>query len=673
MDLLRMSVDGESTINNEIIPQITKEACSLFVHRQRNKRQRDWRNRVKDRQIDHGKRINDAILFKNTSSDSTIVHDSIIHPEFEASTSNEETTNISNCVPVFSIPVTSYVLPKCNYCGAQKFHTESKGFCCSYGKIKLCIPDSPFEIYNLFTFKEPMEFKKIARGYNNHFVFTSFGVKYDKEFFKAYRGIYTFRVQGQVYHYVNRLMPEKKMSFYMQLYFYDTENELQNRMKSSENFVECAFLVLIEILKINPYSHFFRSLSDMNNLHNHRLHIRCQPELDQRVFNTPTTSQVATVWADDDQNTNVRVHDITIYDHSSDSHRVHYNYDCYDPLQYPLLFPFGESGWHEGIKRIKNIESRNRYLPESTGLPNTIISATEIIENEDKVLEVLVLGASKIFCILNGMKKRSQVSCREYYSNKLQIRPTNMYVKIETTKLDYFHNNQKQIRSEIYQDIIDSVKNWETRGYKIGKKFVLPQSFTYGPRDMLRRYVDGMTIVQRYGKPYIFLTITFNSNWSEIKEKLKHNDEVQYRPNLIARVFKAKLEELKKDLYKENIIGPVIAHIYVIKFQKIGFPHTHLLLIFNSGHKISCATDLDRVVSCEIPDKNKYPHLYFVIMKHNMHGHCESLNPKNVCMEVNSSCKNKHPRAYCNSTIFGDSSYPLYRRCDSGIYVKVRG
>lgn len=45
-----------------------------------------------------------------------------------------------------------------------------------------------------------------------------------------------------------------------------------------------------------------------------------------------------------------------------------------------------------------------------------------------------------------------------------------MYVKIETTKLYYFRNNQKQIRAELYQYIIDSVHQGDTRGYKIGKK-----------------------------------------------------------------------------------------------------------------------------------------------------------------------------------------------------------
>ena len=30
---------------------------------------------------------------------------------------------------------------------------------------------------------------------------------------------------------------------------------------------------------------------------------------------------------------------------------VKYNFGCYDPLQYSLLFPNGEVGWHQHIKK----------------------------------------------------------------------------------------------------------------------------------------------------------------------------------------------------------------------------------------------------------------------------------------------------------------------------------
>ncbi|CAA2992123.1 uncharacterized protein LOC111388318 isoform X1 [Olea europaea var. sylvestris] len=132
--------------------------------------------------------------------------------------------------------------------------------------------------------------------------------------------------------------------------------------------------------------------------------------------------------------------------------------------------------------------------------------------------------------VMKKRKKRLHVSCREYYCYKLKVRNSgncillhagrlfqqyvvDMYVKIETARLDYFRNNQKQIRAELYQGIIDSVEIGESRGYKVGRKIILPSSFTGGPRDNKKRYMDAMALVQRYGKPDIFLTVTCNPNW----------------------------------------------------------------------------------------------------------------------------------------------------------------
>ncbi|XP_022879879.1 uncharacterized protein LOC111397275 isoform X1 [Olea europaea var. sylvestris] len=180
------------------------ELYRASIHQQRIQRQKDRRNRFRTDCSDYHKRRNDPMLSENNSSVVVELHESIIHQDFDTTTSNQEIHNIVNSefeenFKGLNISFTTYMLPisiYCKRCKAHKFYRESEGFCCSDGKVKRFICDSPNELYNLFTSKELycMEFKKIARGYNNHFVFTSFGVKYDKELFKAYKGIYTFRV-----------------------------------------------------------------------------------------------------------------------------------------------------------------------------------------------------------------------------------------------------------------------------------------------------------------------------------------------------------------------------------------------------------------------------------------------------------------------------------------------
>ncbi|XP_022893735.1 uncharacterized protein LOC111408164 [Olea europaea var. sylvestris] len=47
-----------------------------------------------------------------------------------------------------------------------------------------------------------------------------------------------------------------------------------------------------------------------------------------------------------------------------------------------------------------------------------------------------------------------------------------------------------------------------------------------------------------------------------------------------------------------------------------------------------------------IRDPKRNPHLYATVVKHMMHGPCRQLNPTNVCMKNNCTCKNKYSREY---------------------------
>jgi len=105
-----------------------------------------------------------------------------------------------------------------------------------------------------------------------------------------------------------------------------------------------------------------------------------------------------------------------------------------------------------------------------------------------------------------------------------------MYVKIETSRLYYFRHNQSVLQAELHQGIVDSLEIGEKRGNKIGHLIVLPRSFIGGLRDLKKCYMDAMSLVQRFGKLDIFLMMTCNPNWPEIKEQMKYNDESQNRP-----------------------------------------------------------------------------------------------------------------------------------------------
>uniref|UniRef100_I1PRC3 ATP-dependent DNA helicase n=1 Tax=Oryza glaberrima TaxID=4538 RepID=I1PRC3_ORYGL len=163
---------------------------------------------------------------------------------------------------------------------------------------------------------------------------------------------------------------------------------------------------------------------------------------------------------------------------------------------------------------------------------------------------------------------------------------------------------------------------------------------------MKRRYMDAMALIQKYGKPDVFLTMTSNPKWDEITRGLEPSQTPQDRPDLVVRVFRAKLEDLKKQLFEKHILGKVIAHVYVVEFQKRGLSHAHFLLIMSGRYKLTS----DRIVSAEFPDKKKYAELYNMVVKHMMCGPCGRLNGRCQCMR-DGKCRNNYPREF-NPTTF---------------------
>lgn len=114
----------------------------------------------------------------------------------------------------------------------------------------------------------------------------------------------------------------------------------------------------MNILQNNLYSVFLKSLADVPELSNFYIALKCDSGLDQRVYNLPTTSEVAVIMVE--EGVHISTPHIRIYTHSNKSQLVNCYYGCYDPLQYPLLFSYIQDGWHCGIKKIVQLKNTTR-------------------------------------------------------------------------------------------------------------------------------------------------------------------------------------------------------------------------------------------------------------------------------------------------------------------------
>nr|KAJ0217026.1 hypothetical protein LSAT_V11C300129850 [Lactuca sativa] len=172
----------------------------------------------------------------------------------------------------------------------------------------------------------------------------------DKTMTNMTSGVYTFCVNGGIYHRIDQLIQRYGKPRYLKLYFDDADYEMSHRLKW-KNIDKQISQKLIRVLATNPYVQIFRRLADLGPLDNYRVTLNASVELDQRVYNRPTTSKVAGIWIEGNKNIDAYKQSIIVYERSEKPRTIQSYLGCYDPLCYPLFFPNGESRWHSNILR----------------------------------------------------------------------------------------------------------------------------------------------------------------------------------------------------------------------------------------------------------------------------------------------------------------------------------
>ncbi|KAF7808407.1 putative helitron helicase-like domain-containing protein [Senna tora] len=179
------------------------------------------------------------------------------------------------------------------------------------------------------------------RMYNHIFAFTSMGVHLDGDLANGREGVYSFRAQGAIYHKIGGFLPSSsERPRFMQLYIYDTDNEIKNRVAKNPTMNVELIERLRSILDVhNPFVHRFRQLEQEPNIENSQLIIREQPR-NRPQYNLPTASEVAAIIVSGEEAGQLNGRDIIVQSHSGHLMNVPDIARYYDPLQYPLLFPF---------------------------------------------------------------------------------------------------------------------------------------------------------------------------------------------------------------------------------------------------------------------------------------------------------------------------------------------
>ncbi|XP_073265278.1 uncharacterized protein [Populus alba] len=164
------------------------------------------------------------------------------------------------------------------------------------------------------------KFRREIRAYNSMFAFTSMGAVVDHSV-NSRPGSYVFKVNGYCHHLMGSLLPmDNRGPKFAQLYIFDTDNEVSNRLQPfcNENFqssLDSQIVVgLINMLdSSNQLVRLFRHAdkgSGMSRFQNSKLSVNCLSGTLQRIS------------------------------------KLHPKFMS---LHYPLLFPYGEDGFHTDI------------------------------------------------------------------------------------------------------------------------------------------------------------------------------------------------------------------------------------------------------------------------------------------------------------------------------------
>ncbi|KAF9252433.1 hypothetical protein L218DRAFT_887720, partial [Marasmius fiardii PR-910] len=126
-----------------------------------------------------------------------------------------------------------------------------------------------------------------------------------------------------------------------------------------------------------------------------------------------------------------------------------------------------------------------------------------------------------------------------------------------------------------------------------------------------------MAICSKFIKPDIFITITADPSWPEIQAELITSSnggkiqEYSDRPDIVARVFNLKLNQLLRDIIKEEIFGKVVGLVYTIEFQKrSGLCHAHILVFLDTEWRVITVEQVDKISCARIPNQTTQPKLY---------------------------------------------------------------
>ena len=239
--------------------------------------------------------------------------------------------------------------------------------------------------------------------------------------------------------------------------------------------------------------------------------------------------------------------------------------------------------------------------------------------------------------------------------------------------LDTWARNEQQLakvwRSPVIQERIRAfVEQSHGRTALFSDKIYLPASVPGSFRYQQRLFHDALYISSKLGNPHLFLTMTANTHWPEVRGLLRAGESARNRLDAIARAFVARRQRLIQCLETPGFLFPghlgVVYVVYVTEWQLCGLPHLHLACRLRTATPLTSLQEqlivMDTVISAQYPRVRGHDYdLVESFMTHNDPCRvCLRPNPRNGCQE----CRFHYPKPVSSSSFIDAKGFPVYKR-----------
>ncbi|KAH7697675.1 hypothetical protein AAVH_35240, partial [Aphelenchoides avenae] len=363
---------------------------------------------------------------------------------------------------------------------------------------------------------------------------------------------------------------------------------------------------------------------------------------DPRNYDLPVANEVAALFTTDADGLVPEAY-ITVHERGKDIRRIRYIDPMLEPAAFPLIYPAGCKGYTLGIP-----------LQAPDG------------KRKD--------ASRREYCCWRMAVREGQFNPLHHCGRLFQEWAVSMFAFMEGDRMNFYRLHQKELKADSY-NLQHFLEGLEFDGNPtIGKAIILPATYPGSPRYWTNQFEDAMAIVRYYGRPDIFLTMTCNPSWPEVREvitvTLDEGEEFEEystdRPDIIARVFDMKKDALMAELREGRCFGELVAWIFVIEFQKRGLPHLHAILTLKDADKIRTAEEVDRCISAQLPDEDTEKELFDLVTKHHIHGPNCRTNPHAMCKDAKGLCRWNYPKPYNPTTRITEDGRVYCARPDNG-------